>query len=49
MDFIRSKGLPVSTPVVIVNLNEGQGISCRLGVVKNGEPLISFSNGQEEK
>lgn len=49
MDFIRSKGLPVSTPVVIVNLNEGQEISCRLGVVKNGEPLISFSNGQEEK
>lgn len=49
MDFIRSKGLPVSTPVVIVNLNEGQEISCRLGVVKNGDPLISFSNGQEEK
>ena len=49
MDFIRSKGLPVSTPVVIANLDEGQEISCRLGAVKKGEALMSFSNGQEEK
>lgn len=49
MDFIRSKGLPVSTPVVISNLDEGQEISCRLGAVKKGEALISFSNEQEEK
>lgn len=49
IDFIRSKGLPVSTPVVIANLDEGQEISCRLGVVKKGEALMSFSNGQEEK
>ena len=49
IDFIRSKGLPVSTPVVIANLDEGQEISCRLGAVKKGEALMSFSNGQEEK
>lgn len=49
MDFIRSKGLPVSTPVVIANLDEGKEISCKLGTVKKGETLITICNGQEEK
>ena len=49
MDFIHSKGLPVSTPVVIANLEDGKEISSRLGVVKRGETLMTICNEQEEK
>lgn len=49
MDFIRSKGLPVSTPVVIANLDDGKEISCRLGAVKKGEALITICSEGEEK
>lgn len=49
IDFIRSKGLPVSTPVLIANLDEGKEISCKLGVIKKGEALITIYNEQEEK
>lgn len=48
IDFIRSKGLPVSTPVVIANLDEGKEISCKLGVVKKGEALITICNEEEK-
>lgn len=49
MDFIHSKGLQVSTPVVIANLEDGKEISSRLGVVKRGEILMTICNEQEEK
>ena len=49
MDLIRSKGLPVSTPVVIANLDDGKEVSCRLGAVKKGEALMTVCKKQEEK
>lgn len=49
MDFIRSRGLPVSTPVVIANLNDDKEILCKFGNVKKGETLITISEKQEGK
>ena len=49
MDFIHSKGLQVTTPVVIANLEDGKEISSRLGVVKRCEILMTICNEQEEK
>lgn len=49
MDFIRSRGLPVSTPVVIANLEDEKEISCMLGTVKKGDTLITVGNEQEEE
>lgn len=49
MDFIRSRGLPVSTPVVIANLDDDKEILCKFGNVKKGETLITISEKQEGK
>lgn len=49
MDFIRSKGLPVSTPVVIANLDDDKEILCKLGNVKKGENFMTISGKQEGK
>ena len=40
MDFIRSKGLPVTTPVVVTNSDDYPGLTVHTGNVNHGDALI---------
>ena len=40
MDFIRSKGLPVTTPVVVTNSDDYPGLTVHTGNVNHGDTLI---------
>lgn len=42
MRFIRSKGLPVTTPVVVTNSDEYPNLSIKTGIVKTGDTVITL-------
>lgn len=43
MDYIKSQGLPVTTPVIITNTDEYAEIKTEAsGEVKKGDKLLSF-------
>lgn len=42
MDFIRSKGLPLTTPVVVTDSDERPNMSIQTGTVKVGDTIITL-------
>lgn len=42
MDFIRSKGLPLTTPVVVTDSDERPNLSIQTGTVKVGDTIITL-------
>lgn len=42
MDFIRSKGLPLTTPVVVTDSDDRPNMSIRTGMVKAGDTIITL-------
>lgn len=42
MDFIRSKGLPLTTPVVVTDSDEHPNMSIQTGTVKVGDTIITL-------
>ena len=43
MEFIRSKGFPLTTPVVVTNADDYNDIACIYGDVKEGTEIIKIS------
>lgn len=40
LDFIKSKGYEIYTPILITNIDEVRSISCAYGPVKSGETVV---------
>ena len=40
LDFIKSKGYEIYTPILITNIDEVRNISCAYGPVKSGETVV---------
>ncbi len=48
MDFIKSKGLPTITPVIITNTDDYPTFKTHMGMVKPGDKILTLSQNVEE-